>query len=376
MYSAGLISAFAEQDNEVAVLAMRREGSIRGDDEDLGPIQWRFTDAAPNSHRASLASMMPHMAHRCHTIGMKRRLKELLVTRPWDVIVFDGLSVGWALEDVIAYGKTASKRPKLVYISHNHEESLRTEIAVNQANIMKRQIVHYDAFKVARLERALIDGVDLVTSITQRDRSLYLVGRPRKQMIVLTPGYGGANIQRREIREDQPRRAIIVGSFDWIAKRKNITDFVRIADPMFSQAQGELQVVGSAEEGFLQNLRRGLQATQFVGSVPSISPYMNDARIAIVPEQLGGGFKLKTLDYVFHRLPIMAVKGSIAGIPLQNNISIKTFTSLDGLARGVLDAMDDLPLLNRLQEVAYSTCQSAFQWSDRGRLLHETITSL
>jgi hypothetical protein len=31
---------------------------------------------------------------------------------------------------------------------------------------------------------------------------------------------------------------------------------------------------------------------------------------------VSGGFKLKTLNYIFNRVPIAAIRGSIAGLPL------------------------------------------------------------
>src|SRR3546814_10693449 len=36
----------------------------------------------------------------------------------------------------------------------------------------------------------------------------------------------------------------------------------------------------------------------------------------------GGGFKLKALDYVFNRLPILALEGSVAGMPMQHDDGI------------------------------------------------------
>jgi len=117
------------------------------------------------------------------------------------------------------------------------------------------------------------------------------------------------------------KRAVIVGSFDWIAKRMNLEEFVDIADPMFAECRAELQAVGSAEEAFLARLRQNTVATRFTGTVPDVTRYMDQARIAIVPERNGGGFKLKVLEYVFNRIPVFALSGSFAGVPLRHNDS-------------------------------------------------------
>jgi glycosyltransferase involved in cell wall biosynthesis len=97
---------------------------------------------------------------------------------------------------------------------------------------------------------------------------------------------------------------------------------------------------------------------------------MQEARIALVPERHGGGFKLKVLDYVFNRLPILALEGSVAGVPLQHDDGILFYGDHRALAAGVLQVIDDYERLNRLQDRAYTLCRDRFDWASRaGRLL-------
>src|SRR4029077_8159836 len=102
-------------------------------------------------------------------------------------------------------------------------------------------------------------------------------------------------------------------------------EFVETADPLFAETGAELQAVGSADEAFLQQLREGTVASRFTGTVPDIEPYLDQARIAIVPERNGVGFKLKVLEYVFNRVPVFALNGSFAGVPLGHNESVMLF---------------------------------------------------
>jgi polysaccharide biosynthesis protein PslH len=120
-------------------------------------------------------------------------------------------------------------------------------------------------------------------------------------------------------------------------------------------------------------LRGKTVATDFTGTVPDVDRYMDEARIAIVPERNGGGFKLKMLDYVFNRIPIFALSGSFAGVPLIHDDSVVLFPDHAALARGVLDAIDDTDRLNRLQERAFVACRDRFDWASRGRQIVSTI---
>src|SRR6185369_4033350 len=107
-----------------------------------------------------------------------------------------------------------------------------------------------------RLERALARHADLVTSNSPDDCQKFRDALQGRAAEFLPPGYDGPCTPERHISDAIPRRAIIVGSFDWIAKRVSLEDFLDVADPQFAKAGIELYVVGSAEEAFLARLRR------------------------------------------------------------------------------------------------------------------------
>jgi glycosyltransferase involved in cell wall biosynthesis len=378
VYSGGLIDSVAATGSEIEVLGLRRPESSRcSGARDAHIVWWLPSDPFdPSQSRwGSLASRLPHIAYRGRTTEMRRTLRELLNKGGWDGIVFDGISVGWALDQVRNHYAGRGDRPRLIYVSHNHEESLRAQVAESQRPFLRRQAVRFDAAKVSWLERDLVDSVDFVTAITPEDLQLYRRRRNDKPMGVITPGYSGRRLVERRISNVLPRRAIIVGSFDWIAKRMNLEEFVDVADPLFAARQVELQAVGSADESFLKQLRRRTRATRFTGTVSDLNRYLDEARIAIVPERNGGGFKLKVLEYVFNRIPVFALSGSFAGVPLIHNDSVMLFPNHAALAQGVIDTIDDVDFLNRLQERAFAVCRDRFDWPSRGRQILSAIAA-
>ena len=178
VYSGGLIDSVAATGSEIEVLGLRRpdspprqNGNGSGCDEHivwslpgepLDPLQSRWGSLASTAaaHRLSL----PHR-RRC-----ARACRTCSSSGGWDGIVFDGISVGWALAPVQAFYDGKSDRPRLIYVSHNHEESLRQQVADSQRAFFRRQAVRLDAAKVSRLERDLVDQVDfsLVPEIGRR----------------------------------------------------------------------------------------------------------------------------------------------------------------------------------------------------------------
>ena len=132
-----------------------------------------------------------------------------------------------------------------------------------------------------------------------------------------------------------------------------------------------VRVVGNVPDHL--QAKNQFRATRFLGFIEDLEPIFRSVRIGIVAERTGGGFKLKTFDYIFNRVPVAAITGSIAGLPLTAGLHYLCFASMLGLARGVADAIDDIERLNSLQQAAYERCENGFDWSDRGRTLCNAI---
>jgi hypothetical protein len=164
-----------------------------------------------------------------------------------------------------------------------------------------------------------------------------------------------------------------MGSFHWIVKQENIARFVKIADPIFKEHGIELDVVGEMPQALLTALRARCQATHFHGFLTDVAPLLRGARIAIVHESIGGGFKLKLLDYIFARLPIATVSQAVAGLSDELQRAMLTNSSQEGLIADIVAHMDRFDELNRMQERAFSLGNEQFQWSVRGEQFRQAI---
>src|SRR5262249_52789474 len=146
------------------------------------------------------------------------------------------------------------------------------------------------------------------------------------------------------------------------------------APPRLAEAGVALQIVGEVEPAYLADMRRRFPSVDFVGPVEDVAPYLREARLALVPDLLGG-FKLKGLDYVFHRLPILAMRVALPGMPLEEDVSIGLFDSHEALAQGVVGLIDVFAALNAREQRAYAACVDRFDWGRIGRELVDQISA-
>jgi polysaccharide biosynthesis protein PslH len=378
LYSRGIIQALARAGIELDVIGLARPGGRHVDGQQTGSTHWWLAPHDPPSRWASrwasLASELPAVARQNFSPSMRELITGFVEQDGWDAIVFDSIASGWALETVLRrYHGVA--RPPIVYIAHNHEESVAETIANAQRHPIKRPLKRRDARKVQILERSLSDTADLIASNAFEDAAKFLARRPDKQVLFLPPAYDGRHISARTIGPALPRRAVVVGTFDWLPKRMSLEGFLSHADTLLAANGVELHVVGRAEDDLLNRWRARFPATKFTGRVPEVASHMAAARLALVPDTLGG-FKLKALDYVFNRLPILAIDGSVPGTPLVPGKSILLYPDHATLARGVLEVIDDFSRLNALQEQAYVASRSAFDSATLAQRLIDAVSGL
>ena len=372
IYSAQLAGALAEAGASVRFLGFAGAGA---EPPAASPVHWRPVTGAKRSQGAALFSALP-IAAAIHDTVAYRRAFDAQLQRPWDAIVFDSYGSGWALRRYLATRRLERTGPLLVHVAHNQEGALwRDMVRHSRAAPLKRLALWQNAVKVAALERFVVSHVDLSTAINDEDAGALAALSGGRPTLVLTPGYSGVRRPEREITADCPKRVVLLGSFRWVVKQENLRRFVELADPVFHRHGIVFDVIGDVPDALLAELRPRLKATVFHGFVDDVAPYFANARLAVVPEMIGGGFKLKFLDYLFARLPVATIASATAGLPPAIRDHLLCCPDLPSLVATIVAHIDRLAELNDRQRQAGAAAGRLFDWPERGRALREAIVA-
>jgi glycosyltransferase involved in cell wall biosynthesis len=336
-------------------------------------IEWSIVPGRPNPAVLALASPLPFAAAQSRTHDYAQHLEVMLRGRDFDAVMLDGYAMVWAIGH-IQESKRNRARPLIVYIAHNFETRLAADIARNfHGNLFRKAALHANVRKIARAELSLARSADLIAAHTAEDAENLARLSPPSAMLVLPPGYNGTRALERRIVQATPRRVAIVGTYGWTARQMNLSAFFKAADPILRNAGVGIDVVGDGPDAFRKTWEAKLQATRFHGFVEDLGGFLAMRRMGLLVDETGGGFKNKALDYIFNRLPIAAIRGSMAGLPLTQGLDYLSFESMRELAQGVAAVIDDVERLNSVQQAAYEKCERGFDWSDRGRALFDAI---
>jgi len=371
MYSGGLIRSLAAAGADITVLAFNHEGS-------QPPIVDRVRSVfarPPRLPRAfSMLTGLPADAFRHKSGSYHNLVEQELRTKSYDAVVIDYFAMGWVVGPIQRVKRQLSIDPVIVYTSHHFEQVVRPFVAKSyNGGGFAKLVLPYDAAKGAALEATLVSAADMITTITESDRADFIRFSPGKSVYTLTPGYSGPVDAERRLDEKRPNRVLLVGAFDWIAKRQNLRDFVLAARDRFAKNDIELQIVGRADEGFKSEIESIYPGCKFIGRVESVYSYIQDARIGLMPDVIGGGFKLKFLDYIFNGLPIATIRSQARGLPLDLDRDLIADDDLEMLVDRIVSAINDLPTLNGMRDRAFAACKDQFDWRDRGLALFKAI---
>lgn len=377
VYSGGLVNAVASAGAAVTFIGLSNpdetgSGESSVAEPEASTVNWKIIEAAERGTVAALASRLPLVAARASPPAVVAALRAALREQAYDAVVFDNYASGWALDLVETAGVNGVQ---LVYVAHNDETRLAADIATAfSGDALRKLALRLNAHKIRDLENRLLRRVHLLVTLTEDDRDQLIARNPRARTLVLPPGYTGRRLPPRQMTAALPRRVVMVGSVRWIAKRMNVAALLAEADHRFVEAGVTFDIIGDVPDDFRAEWEPRLRATCFRGFVGDLAGELAEARLGMVTEATGGGFKLKTLDYIFNRLPVAVLAGSCAGLPRAVTDAFLIASDVAALAEAVVGTIDNLPQLDAMQEAAFVAADGLFDWSANGRRLVDALT--
>ncbi len=354
VYSSNLVSALAGSGVAITMVGIGNAAAVP-ETVDVRPVEGSLRGGVK-----SLASTLPNLSFACATPQMRAAVEGLLNDGPWDAVIIDHLQTAWVAPMLPADVGTS------VFITHNHEGSVRRDVARQRPVWTARGLLlRIDAWKAGRLERAALDRADVITSITEADRKLFEADAPTARHVVAQPGWSGEPPSAARPLAERPRRVGIVGSFEWHVKQDNLANFVAAAGPQLAAADIELLIGGRMPGEFASRLMDSCDAVTCIGWVDSVSDFLGECRIGAIAEPLGGGFKLKSLDYIANGVPVAATTGSLEGLPLVGGTSMIEADDARHLGRQLVAMIDDPERLEQLAKSALSACSPTLRWEEQ-----------
>lgn len=362
LYTASLVRSAHAAGMAVTVIGLTRgEDTTLDELAKVAPVEWVPVAESPIPAWRSLGSSLPKDAFALFPPLFAERLAELL-RRDWDWIVFDHARSAGALDLV-----KARSRARIAYLAQNVEGKIRREIAAEMGSGIIRLAYVLDAEKYRRLENRLIKASDAVLAITEEDAQVFRASGAVAHH--LPPAYISHKTEARTLGPETPRRVMVLGSFDWGAKQKNLERFLATCAPRLAAAKIGVDIVGSMPPALRDWISTTFPEIRTHGRVIDVTPLLDGVRGGVIPEELGGGMKIKALDYIFSRLPVFTLTPGVAGLPTAARNATFVARDFNELGDVIVANIDDLDGLNACQQRAFDACSERFSITEIASVL-------
>jgi len=362
VYTRGLMDALVRQGVSVSAFGISRSTAPHG-----SAIDWRLV--AAQRRRGVLLpafSRLPLMSARLPVRMMRPQLVELLGER-WNVVIISHIMSVWALKPVLR-AKAEGLIGDVWYAAQNDEARVWKEsLELGTSSWVERLARAWDLPKVQRAQQRLLSGVSIVTTITESDRAALSQGS--KRTVVASPGVSTPPGRWLRPAAARPRAVVIAGSLTWRLKLKNLEEFLRSASTSLQNSEIGVVIAGKMQQADMLQLRAQYPWADVRGELDDLRSIYDLGRLAVVPEALGGGFKLKILDYVYSGLAIVSMPCAMEGLPLVADKHYAGGSDAGALIQSVIELIDDCDRIDALAHSARSACEEAFDWDRTGSLL-------
>ncbi|MBT8241977.1 MAG: glycosyltransferase [Acidimicrobiia bacterium] len=344
-YSQDIMSALGEMGHQICAIGRRRSGPPVAQ-----PTGWTLL-----AHRAppmwkKMAGRYPAKVTEIWADDYAGAVLTALEEFTPDVVLLDHLRTGAALDAI-------SSRVPSIYVSHNDETRVRAKM-IHAAGGIRQAALRVDLKKIRWFEDRLLCECAAVSAITSVDANSFAARNPTGPIVLTPPTYRGTRLEQRTITAHTPRRIAMISTLHWGAKIDNMIMALEGLQPLLDQGIEIVVFTGGYPPP--TDIRNRYPKVRFEGFVDDFEAALADCRIGVIYEPVGGGFKMKTLDFIFHRVPLVTGHDSAADLPLTPDHSVVEVQSETELAGSITELIDDLERLNALHEAAYEQCRGLF----------------
>jgi O-antigen biosynthesis protein len=204
------------------------------------------------------------------------------------------------------------------------------------------------AYQMAR-EVNVYAAADGVLAVSQKEADLIndLIGDPASAHVVPD----GEDLPPSELPFAEREGILFIGNFrhppNVEAARYLCTEILPKLDPA-TMAEHPVYIVGNALNETVRGYGDGLAHVRMVGWVPSVLPYLQRARVSIVPLLHGAGTKRKLIQALMAGTPTVSTSMGIEGLNLQDGEHVMVADDPATFADSIARLLEDTELWERL----------------------------
>ena len=298
---------------------------------------------APQSWRARLGffSLTPRSVTATYSSEMEQRIREFLSRTDFDLVIVSELGVA-------VYSHCFRSLPILL---EDIEIALSYE-SYSRATTFKNKVRYGLTWaKQKRYLNRLLQDFRACTVVSEREKQLLAKTVSGFTNVEVIPNC--INLSEYTPIHETPKRhqLIFTGSFRYFANYGAMTWFLQKVYPLIRAVETEVQLTITGDHANLPLPEE--DSVTLTGFVDDIRPLIASSWLSLVPLRIGGGTRLKILEAMALRTPVVSTTKGAEGLGARHGEHILIADTPQEYAEAVLQLLHDPGLRQRLADNAY-----------------------
>ena len=332
------------------------------------------TEVAKNSPRFfanvawHLADPLPYAVGQYRSRAYRQRVKQLLATREFDLVVSDFLPPVVNLPEKLPC--------PAVLFTHNVESEIWRRHAETADGALRKRLYKTQYQRMLRFEGRALRRFEGLLAVSEADRETFARLYPGIDLNTIHVVRTGVDTEFFSPAPSPSNSAELVftGSMDWLPNEDGMQWFCAEILPLIKREVPAvtLSIVGRAPTPAVKRLAEeaGVRVT---GRVDDVRPYMAAAAAFIVPLRIGGGTRLKIFEAMGMAKAVVSTTVGAEGLPVTQDRDILLADEPNSFARAVIRLLRDVEGRRQLETAARRLVAEHFDWSAVARDLDDAL---
>ncbi len=298
--------------------------------------------------------------------AMQRALDRILERESFDLV-----QIAYPVMGYFTFNTQAVR----VLDAANIEYDIHRRVAQSTDGFVRRWWADYEYRKLYPQEISICREQDAIFLTSRRDSNMLEADVPDVPKFVIPNGVDTSYFQFPDTTPEE-YSLVFTGAINYFPNAEGIEYFIRDIFPLIQRQvpQVKLYVVGNAPP---ESVRRYASSNIIVtGFVPDVRPYVQRASVYVVPLRIGGGTRLKVLEAMSMRRPIVTTSIGCEGIDVEHGRTALIADEPAAFADATVQLMRDQRLRKSLVENGHELVSARYDWSVVGNQLNDAYAAV
>lgn len=285
--------------------------------------------------------------------AMQRKIDQLLTENDFDVVQAEFAPMGsFQL-------KTDAVK---ILDAHNVEYDNFRRMWVNTRSLIRKLHYYREYKKFAREEIEICRKHDAILVTSARDKAILDADVPDVPKFVVPNGVETSYFKPSTI-SPEPSALIFTGMMAYVPNYDGMVYFLDHIFPLIQREvpEAKIYIVGNRPPRELR--KRASKQVVITGYVEDVRPFVWRASVYVVPLRMGSGTRLKVLEAMAMKKPIVTTSIGCEGIDVRHGESVLIADTPHAFAHAVVELLRRPELQSTLIQNGYDLVRSSYEWS-------------